>query len=71
MRIQLTDAAKEFVASKGYDVQFGARPLKRAIQTYVEDGLCELILSGDVKKGNTINIDKKEEKTELMFEKVS
>lgn len=71
LRIQLTDAAKEFVASKGYDVQFGARPLKRAIRTYVEDGLCELILSGDVKKGNTINIDKKEEKTELMFEKVS
>lgn len=71
LQIQLTDAAKEFVASKGYDVQFGARPLKRAIQTYVEDGLCELILSGDVKKGNTINIDKKEEKTELMFEKVS
>lgn len=71
LRIQLTDAAKEFVASKGYDVQFGARPLKRAIRTYVEEGLCELILSGDVKKGNTINIDKKEEKTELMFEKVS
>lgn len=71
LRIQLTDAAKEFVASKGYDVQFGARPLKRAIQTYVEDGLCELILSGNVKKGDTINIDKKEEKTELMFEKVS
>lgn len=71
LRIQLTDAAKEFVATKGYDVQFGARPLKRAIRTYVEDGLCELILSGDVKKGNTINIDKKEEKTELMFEKVS
>lgn len=71
LQIQLTDAAKEFVASKGYDVQFGARPLKRAIQTYVEDGLCELILSGDVKKGDTINIDKKEEKTELLFEKVS
>lgn len=71
LQIQLTDAAKEFVASKGYDIQFGARPLKRAIQTYVEDGLCELILSGDVKKGDTINIDKKEEKTELLFEKVS
>ncbi len=71
LQIQLTDAAKEFVASKGYDIQFGARPLKRAIQTYVEDGLCELILSGDVKKGDTINIDKKEVKTELLFEKVS
>lgn len=52
LMIQLTNAAKEFVASKGYDIQFGARPLKRAIQTYVEDGLCELILSGDVKKGD-------------------
>ena len=71
LMIQLTNAAKEFVASKGYDIQFGARPLKRAIQTYVEDGLCELILSGDVKKGDTINIDKKEEKNELSFEKVS
>ena len=71
LQIQLTDAAKEFVASKGYDIQFGARPLKRAIQTYVEDGLCELILAGDVKKGDTINIDKDEEKAELKFEKVS
>ncbi len=71
LMIQLTNAAKEFVASKGYDIQFGARPLKRAIQTYVEDGLCELILSGDVKKGDTINIDKKDENSELSFEKVS
>ena len=71
LQIQLTDAAKEFVASKGYDIQFGARPLKRAIQTYIEDGLCEMILSGDVKKGDTINIDKNEEKSELLFEKVS
>lgn len=71
LQIHLTDAAKEFVASKGYDIQFGARPLKRAIQTYIEDGLCELILSGDVKKGDSISIDKKTENTELSFERVS
>lgn len=71
LQIHLTDAAKEFVASKGYDIQFGARPLKRAIQTYIEDGLCELILSGDVKKGDSISVDKKTESTELSFEKMS
>ena len=65
--IQLSDKAKEFVASKGYDVQFGARPLKRAIQTYIEDGLCERILSGEIKEGDTISVDKNEEKEELSF----
>ena len=65
--IQLSDRAKEFVASKGYDVQFGARPLKRAIQTYIEDGLCERILSGEIKEGDTISVDKNEEKEELSF----
>ncbi|MDD6437559.1 MAG: ATP-dependent Clp protease ATP-binding subunit [Prevotella sp.] len=65
--IQLSDKAKEFVASKGYDVQFGARPLKRAIQTYIEDGLCERILSGEVKQGDTITVDKNDDKEELTF----
>ena len=44
-QLQITDEAKAFVAEKGYDVQFGARPLKRAIQTYIEDSVCELILN--------------------------
>ena len=44
-QMQITDEAKAFVAEKGYDVQFGARPLKRAIQTYIEDSVCELILN--------------------------
>ena len=57
-RVQLTDKAKEFVASKGYDVQFGARPLKRAIQTYVEDSVCERILSGEVHEGDTLALGK-------------
>lgn len=41
--LEVSDSAKEYVATKGYDVQFGARPLKRAIQSYIEDGVCELI----------------------------
>ena len=67
--IELTDAAKEFVSAKGYDVQFGARPLKRAIQNYIEDGICELILGSDVTKGTAIHIDKHPEKEELVFSK--
>ena len=42
-QLQISDKAKEFVATKGYDVQFGARPLKRAIQNYIEDGVCERV----------------------------
>ena len=63
----MTDKAKEFVASKGYDVQFGARPLKRAIQNYVEDGLCELLMEGNLKPGATISIGKNPKKDELTF----
>ena len=65
--ITLSDKAKEFVATKGYDVQFGARPLKRAIQTYIEDGLSEIILSEEAKPGDTIAIDKADDKEELTF----
>ena len=65
--LQLSDAAKEFVATKGYDVQFGARPLKRAIQNYIEDGVCELLLEGKLQQGDTISVDKNPEKEELLF----
>lgn len=65
--VQLTDEAKAFVATKGYDVQFGARPLKRAIQTYIEDGICELILNEKVKVGNTILIGKEADSEKLTF----
>lgn len=65
--VQVTAAAKEFVATKGYDVQFGARPLKRAIQNYIEDGICEQILEGDTKQGVTIIVDKAPSKDELTF----
>lgn len=66
--VQLTDAAKEFVATKGYDVQFGARPLKRAIQTWIEDGLSERILSGKMHQGDIINIEKVPDKEILSFQ---
>ena len=66
-RMELSEAAKEFVSTKGYDVQFGARPLKRAIQNYIEDGICELIINGDLPQGTTIHIDKKADKDELDF----
>lgn len=65
--IQITDKAKELVATKGYDMQFGARPLKRAIQTYIEDGVCELLLGGKLKKGDTISIGKNPNREELTF----
>jgi len=65
--ISISDEAKEYVATKGYDVQFGARPLKRAIQTYIEDGLSELIVNGDLSEGDTIDISKEPEKKELSF----
>ena len=66
-QLKITNEAKEFVATKGYDVQFGARPLKRAIQNYIEDGLCEIILSDKEKSGETITISKKKGKDELIF----
>ena len=66
-KLEITDKAKEFVATKGYDVQFGARPLKRAIQTYIEDGVCELLLDDKLKAGDTITADKDDDKEELAF----
>ena len=66
--MEITDEAKEFVATKGYDVQFGARPLKRAIQNHIEDGLSELILSGEIKAGDTIKISKEKDNDKLKFD---
>ena len=67
-QIELSDDAKAFVAEKGYDVQFGARPLKRAIQSYIEDGISELIVNGDLPAGATIYINKVDGKDELSFD---
>lgn len=53
----ITDDAKNFIAEKGYDIQFGARPLKRAIQKYLEDELAEMIIRATVQEGDTIVVD--------------
>lgn len=55
--VEISDEAKTLLTNKGYSPQYGARPLKRAIQTYIEDVLCELLLSDDKKPGTTISID--------------
>ena len=62
--MELTNEAKDFIADKGYDVQFGARPLHRAIQKYLEDPLAEEILNSNIKSGDILiaSLDKKNEK---------
>ena len=70
--LELTVEAKSFLADKGYDVQFGARPLHRAIQKYLEDPLAEEILSLHVKAGDVLiaDFDKENEKLKFSFKKV-
>ncbi len=65
--IELSEKAKTFLAEKGYDQQFGARPLHRAIQKYLEDPLAEEILNLTVKEGDIILVDLNEEKSLLQF----
>ncbi|MEO1630907.1 MAG: ATP-dependent Clp protease ATP-binding subunit, partial [Bacteroidota bacterium] len=65
--IEVTDAAKAFLVEKGYDPQFGARPLRRAIQKYVEDPMAEAILQNDLAEGAHITVDHKKNAEELNF----
>ena len=65
--LELTAEAKDFIAEKGYDVQFGARPLHRAIQKYLEDELAEEILSMNVKKGDVLIADLDKENGKIIF----
>lgn len=67
MEIVLDEAASNFLAEKGYDPKFGARPLKRAIQKYVEDPLAEELLLGNFKEGDTIIVTYDSAKDELAF----
>ncbi|MDR0872500.1 MAG: ATP-dependent Clp protease ATP-binding subunit [Prevotellaceae bacterium] len=67
-KLELTDEAKAHIASKGYDVQFGARPLKRAIQKYLEDEISELIIKSSVNEGDTIRVGFDDEKKEVALE---
>ncbi|TWR30238.1 ATP-dependent Clp protease ATP-binding subunit [Mucilaginibacter pallidiroseus] len=63
--IELTTEAKEFIADKGYDSQFGARPLKRAIQKYLEDPIAEEILKGELTEGDILVVDFNKETSEI------
>jgi len=66
-RLELTAAAKTFIANKGYDSQFGARPLHRAIQKYLEDPLAEEILNMNIKEGDLLIADVDAEETKITF----
>ncbi|NUO65273.1 MAG: ATP-dependent Clp protease ATP-binding subunit [Gemmatimonadaceae bacterium] len=67
LTLRLTDAASSFLTKHGYDEQYGARPLKRAIQRYVEDPLSEKILLGEFQKGDEIEVDVAADGTKLEF----
>ncbi len=66
-KLKISSAAKDFIAEKGYDPQFGARPLKRAIQKYLEDEMAEIIIKASITEGDTISVgyDKKNEKLQM------
>ena len=68
--VQLTERAKDFIAEKGYDSQYGARPLNRAIQKYLEDPVAEEILKGDLSPGDVIMADYLGEGEELTISRV-
>ncbi len=63
--LEITKEAKDFLAEKGYDKQYGARPLKRAIQTHIEDNLAEILLRGEAKPGDTILVDVSTDKEKI------
>jgi len=63
--IRISPAAKDFIAEKGYDIQYGARPLKRAIQKYLEDALAEVLIKSDSKSGSTISVGYNKKKDEI------
>lgn len=66
-KIELTTPAKDFLADKGFDPKYGARPLNRAIQKYLEDPIAEEILKAELAKGDTIVVDFDKKKEELVF----
>ena len=57
MNLNISEDAKNFILDKGTNLKFGARPLRRAIQRYIEDEISDMILRGDVKEGQTIDIN--------------
>src|SRR3989442_6580785 len=71
LTLKLTPAATDFLVDRGYDEHFGARPLKRAIQKYVEDPLSEKILVGEFARGDEVEVDVAPDKERLGFRALS
>lgn len=71
-QIKLSPKAKDFIVEKGYDIQYGARPLKRAIQKYLEDPMAEVLISADIAEGDEINVgfDSKKEEITVKIQKL-
>ena len=67
-RLDISPQARDFLGTKGYDIQYGARPIKRAIQDYLEDELCELLINTDVPANSTLHADIVEEKIEISIQ---
>ena len=65
--VDVTDKAKDYIVEKGYDANYGARPLKRAIQKYIEDPLAEEIIKSGVTEGDQVNVDFDDEKKEIVI----
>jgi ATP-dependent Clp protease ATP-binding subunit ClpC len=69
LKVELTPTAREWLATEGYDASYGARPLKRALQKYVESPLSVSLLAGEFVDGDTVIVDLNEEKTKIIFKK--
>ncbi len=69
LSVEIDDPAKNFLAEKGYDEKYGARPLRRTIQRYVEDELADRVLRGELESGSVVQISFDEEKGELTYTK--
>ncbi len=70
MKLEVTPAAKDRIISEGYDPQYGARPMRRAIQRLIQDPLALKLLNGDFLEGDTVMVDAKSQEGELAFEKL-
>jgi ATP-dependent Clp protease ATP-binding subunit ClpC len=71
-KLVLSDEAKDFIAAKGYDIQYGARPLKRSIQKYLEDEMAEVIIQASISEGDVIEVgfDKENQKVTTSIAKI-
>jgi ATP-dependent Clp protease ATP-binding subunit ClpA len=70
LHLELTEAARELLIKEGYDPQYGARPMRRAIQRLIQDPLALKLLNGDFQEGDTIEVDADPAAGELRFQKL-